>query len=95
MQTRTEDDTDIDSMREAWQLVAAVRHDMRVAHDVDEVFECRTGCLASARQTLKQLGRFTQAYEAMSQPQFASREELLLSAVVCELTMRAEPRRGG
>lgn len=71
MQTRTEDD--IDSMKEAWQLVAAVRHDIRVASDVDEVFECRTGCLASARQTLALLGRFTQAYEAMSQPQFATR----------------------
>ncbi len=87
MRTRTEDD--IDSMKEAWQLVAAVRHDIRVANDVDEVFECRTGCLASARQTLALLGRFTQAYEAMSQPQFATREELLLRAVVCELTIRA------
>lgn len=91
-------DEKVTSVDEAWTLIGAVRQDIRTVNDVNEEFECRTGCLASAKQTVAELQRFVTELLGgeHGRAEHASRQELLLPEAVQKLAAKVaslEPQR--
>jgi hypothetical protein len=78
----------IKNIDEAWIMVGTVRADLKTAQDENELFECRTGCAASARQKVLLLKVFVGELldDKHGRAKYASRQELVLPEAVFKLS---------